>query len=60
VLTYHHSEAEAYLDSVQGHEKVYDGILLCHIHASRFSAPQGWSTVDRRPEPLNHNRSPGR
>ena len=56
MLTYHHSDAEAYLDTVQGHEKVYDGILLCDVHAARFSAPQGWVTVDRRPEPIPSRR----
>ncbi|MDA2978609.1 MAG: DUF3499 family protein [Actinomycetota bacterium] len=48
VLTYHHSDAKAFLDDARGHEKVYDGILLCDVHASRFSAPRGWTTMDRR------------
>jgi hypothetical protein len=49
MLTYSHAAATAYLDVVRGHEKGYDGILLCEVHAQRFSAPRGWSTVDRRP-----------
>jgi hypothetical protein len=48
VLTYHHADAEAYLDTALGHEKTYNGILLCDIHADRFSAPRGWQTIDRR------------
>lgn len=48
VLTYHHADAAAFLDDVAGHEKGYDGILLCDLHATRFSAPQGWTTTDRR------------
>jgi len=48
VLTYDHKIAEAYLDDVRGDERVYDGMLLCEIHAGRFSAPRGWETIDRR------------
>lgn len=48
VLTYHHSDAAAFLDDARGHEQAYDGILLCDIHATRFSAPRGWTTTDRR------------
>lgn len=48
VLTYHHADAEAFLDKALGHEKTYNGILLCDIHAARFTAPRGWQTIDRR------------
>jgi hypothetical protein len=48
LLTYHHADARAYLDDAHGHERVYDGIALCAIHAERFSAPLGWTTLDRR------------
>ena len=48
VLTYHHADAEAFLDKALGHEQTYNGILLCEIHAERFTAPQGWQTIDRR------------
>jgi hypothetical protein len=49
MLTYDHANAEAFLDAVRGHEKSYDGLLLCAIHSAKFSAPRGWTTVDRRP-----------
>ncbi len=53
MLTYRHAAATAYLDAAKGHEQSYDGILLCDVHASRFSAPLGWTTVDRTgSEPL--------
>ncbi len=48
LLTYHHGEARAYLDDASGHEQAYEGILLCANHAERFSAPVGWTTLDRR------------
>ncbi len=48
MLTYRHSEATAYLDVARGHEKSYHGMLLCDEHAGRFSAPVGWTTIDRR------------
>lgn len=48
LLTYHHGEAKAYLDDAVGHERGYEGILLCANHAERFSAPRGWTTFDRR------------
>jgi hypothetical protein len=48
MLTYDHADAHAYLDDVRGHEKGYDGMLLCEDHAGRFNAPVGWSTTDRR------------
>ena len=48
MLTYDHADAHAYLDDVRGHERVYDGMLLCEAHAGRFVAPVGWSTTDRR------------
>jgi len=48
VLTYDHASAEAYLDDVLGHERSYDGMLLCENHAGRFTAPRGWDTIDRR------------
>lgn len=48
MLTYDHAGAEAYLDDVKGHERMYDGMLLCENHASRFVAPRGWVTTDRR------------
>lgn len=57
MLTYSHAGATAYLDAVRGHEKSYDGILLCELHARRFSAPRGWSTIDRRSGP-HDNREP--
>ncbi|MCB1245746.1 MAG: DUF3499 family protein [Acidimicrobiia bacterium] len=49
MLTYHHADAQAFLDVVHGHERGWDGILLCDVHAGRFTAPRGWTTVDRRP-----------
>lgn len=52
MLTYHHADATAFLDAVRGHERGYDGILLCAQHASRFSAPRGWNTIDRRMPPF--------
>ncbi|MEN8115322.1 MAG: DUF3499 family protein [Actinomycetota bacterium] len=48
MLTYDHAEAEAYLDDVRGHERSYNGMLLCEKHAGRFVAPVGWTTMDRR------------
>jgi hypothetical protein len=48
LLTYHHADARAYLDDAHGFERGYDGILLCSTHAERFSAPRGWTTLDRR------------
>ena len=48
LLTYHHADARAFLDDTTGHERVYDGIALCAIHAEGFSAPRGWTTLDRR------------
>jgi hypothetical protein len=48
LLTYHHADARAFLDDAHGHEPVYQGIPLCAIHAERFSAPRGWTTLDRR------------
>lgn len=48
MLTYHHADATAFLDAVVGHERSYEGILLCSTHAARFTAPQGWDTIDRR------------
>ncbi len=48
MLTYRHADATAYLDVARGHEKSYHGILLCESHASRFTAPVGWTTIDRR------------
>ena len=48
VLTYDHASAEAYLDRARGHERVFDGMLLCESHARRFTAPRGWDTIDRR------------
>ena len=48
MLTYRHADATAYLDVAKGHEKSYHGILLCDSHAGRFTAPVGWTTVDRR------------
>lgn len=47
MLTYRHAAATAYLDAAKGHEQNYDGILLCDLHAQRFSAPVGWTTIDR-------------
>ncbi len=54
MLTYLHKDAAAFLDDAQGHEQVYDGILLCDIHATRFSAPRGWTTTDRRDASTRH------
>lgn len=52
MLTYDHAGAEAYLDDVKGHERMYDGMLLCEDHAGGFVAPLGWITTDRRqPDP---------
>ena len=48
VLTYHHADAKAYLIQARGHEKSYDGILLCDTHAGRFTAPVGWTVEDQR------------
>lgn len=48
MLTYDHAGAEAYLDDVKGHERMFDGMLLCENHAGRFVAPVGWITTDRR------------
>ncbi|MCL1594246.1 MAG: DUF3499 domain-containing protein [Actinomycetia bacterium] len=48
LLTYDHASAEAYLDDARGHERAFDGMLLCESHARRFTAPQGWDTIDRR------------
>lgn len=48
MLTYDHAGAEAYLDDVKGHERMFDGMLLCEDHAGRFVAPVGWVTIDRR------------
>lgn len=48
LLTYDHGNAEAYLDDVHGDERVYHGMLLCEVHAGRFTAPRGWQTIDRR------------
>lgn len=48
MLTYHHADAEAFLDKALGHEQTYNGILLCDTHANRFTAPRGWQTIDRR------------
>lgn len=48
MLTYDHSGAHAFLDDVRGHERAYDGMLLCEEHARRFVAPVGWETTDRR------------
>ncbi|MEE8485707.1 MAG: hypothetical protein V3S38_04030 [Acidimicrobiia bacterium] len=48
MLTYDHAGAAAFLDDVQGHERLYDGMLLCERHASGFVAPVGWTTTDRR------------
>ncbi len=48
LLTYDHGNAEAFLDDVQGHERAYDGLLLCAVHAGRFTAPRGWRIIDRR------------
>lgn len=48
MLTYHHGDATAFLDVVRGDETMHDGLLLCETHAQKFSAPRGWTTVDRR------------
>ncbi len=48
LLTYDHASAEAYLDDARGHERMFDGMLLCEPHARRFTAPRGWDTIDRR------------
>jgi hypothetical protein len=50
VLTYRHADAKAYLGVVRGHEKSYDGILLCESHANRFTATVGWVVEDHRSE----------
>ncbi len=48
MLTYDHAGAHAFLDDVRGHERSYDGMMLCEEHAGRFVAPVGWQTTDRR------------
>ena len=48
MLTYDHALAHAFLDDVHGHERGYDGMMLCEEHAGRFVAPVGWMTTDRR------------
>ena len=48
MLTYDHARAHAFLDDVHGHERGYDGMMLCEDHAGRFVAPVGWMTTDRR------------
>lgn len=55
MLTYRHADATAYLDIAKGYEKSYHGILLCESHAGRFTAPVGWTTVDRRDQPPEGN-----
>ncbi|MCL1587140.1 MAG: hypothetical protein M3092_01895 [Actinomycetia bacterium] len=48
LLSYDHAAAEAYLDDATGDEPVYRGMLLCSLHAGRFTPPIGWDVVDRR------------
>ena len=48
ILTYDHAGAEAYLDDATGTEASYQGMVLCEIHARRFTPPRGWSLIDRR------------
>jgi len=50
ILTYDHALAEVFLDDVLGHERSYDGMLLCESHGGRFTAPRGWEIIDRRGE----------
>ena len=48
LLSYDHAAAEAYLDDATGDEPIYRGMLLCSLHAGRFTPPNGWDVVDRR------------
>ena len=48
MLTYDHADAHAFLDDVRGHERAFEGMMLCEDHAGRFVAPVGWQTTDRR------------
>jgi hypothetical protein len=46
-LTYRYSVAQVWLDELAGDRDphAYD---LCHRHADRLTAPQGWQVRDRR------------
>jgi hypothetical protein len=46
-LTYQYSLAQVWLDELAGDRDphAYD---LCHRHADRLTAPQGWQVRDRR------------
>ena len=58
-LTYQYSLAQVWLDGLATDRDphAYD---LCHRHADRLTAPQGWHVRDRRPtaHPSPH-QSPG-
>lgn len=46
-LTYQYAHAQVWLDRLTP-ERDPHGYDLCHRHAGRLTAPQGWQVRDRR------------
>jgi Protein of unknown function (DUF3499) len=58
-LTYHYALAQVWLDGLAADRDphAYD---LCHRHADRLTAPQGWHVRDRRPTTMHASQGGAR